>query len=248
MTNERQTGSVYATVGQSFKAPTMDQLFDQRRTPVPFPPFAISTSNSTLEAQYGKTAEVGAYHQVRLVPNQLDARVSVSAYQTDMRNELDFDLENFRYVNLGKSRHRGLETAVNLQGPSSLTAFANLALQRVTSRAGEDSGKQLKAIPRRVVSAGVGRTSATGLSVSFSASNVGETFLDDANTLTLPGHTQVDARLSYPLGRARLSVDARNLFGARFNSTGFPDPAGSPLIYYFPAARRVLTVGVESGW
>ncbi|HEY7395083.1 MAG TPA: TonB-dependent receptor [Gemmatimonadaceae bacterium] len=248
MTNERQTGNVYATVGQSFKAPTMDQLFDQRRTPVPFPPFAISTSNSALEAQYGKTAEVGAYHQVSLVPNQLDARVTVSAYQTDMRNELDFDLQNYRYVNLGKSRHRGLETGINLQGPSSFSAFANLALQHVTSRAGEDSGKQLKAIPRRVLAAGVSHAPTTGLSASVSVSNVGDTFLDDANTLTLPGHTQVDARLSYPLGRARLSVDARNLFGARFNSTGFPDPGGTPLVYYFPAARRVLTVGVESGW
>ena len=248
MTSERQTGSVYATIGQSFKAPTMDQLFDQRRTPVPFPPFAISTSNSALEAQYGKTAEVGAYHTVRLLPNQLDARVSVSAYQTDMRNELDFDLAKFRYVNLGKSRHRGLETAVNLQGPASITGFANLSLQRVTSRAGEDSGKQLKAIPRRVVTAGAGRASATGLSASFSVSDVGDVYLDDANTLTLSGHTQVDARLSYPLGHVRLSVDARNLFGARFNSTGFPDPAGSPLVYYFPAARRVLTVGLESGW
>jgi outer membrane receptor protein involved in Fe transport len=248
MTTERQTGSVYATVGQSFKAPTMDQLFDQRRTPVPFPPFAISTSNSALEAQYGKTAEVGAYHQVSLVPNQLDARVSVSAYQTDMRNELDFDLQNFRYVNLGKSRHRGLETGVNLQGPSSLSGFVNLALQRVTSRAGADSGKQLKAIPRQVLAAGVTRASATGLSASLSVSDVGDTFLDDANTLTLPGHKQVDARLSYPLGHTRVSVDARNLFGTRFNSTGFPDPAGSPLIYYYPAAGRVLTVGLESGW
>ena len=50
------------------------------------------------------------------------------------------------------------------------------------------------------------------------------------------------------VARLTLSVDARNLFGARFNSTGFPDPAGSPLVYYFPAARRVLTVGLESGW
>jgi outer membrane receptor protein involved in Fe transport len=141
-----------------------------------------------------------------------------------------------------------LETGINLQGPSSFSAFANLALQHVTSRAGEDSGKQLKAIPRRVLAAGVSHAPTTGLSASVSVSNVGDTFLDDANTLTLPGHTQVDARLSYPLGRARLSVDARNLFGARFNSTGFPDPGGTPLVYYFPAARRVLTVGVESGW
>ena len=40
----------------------------------------------------------------------------------------------------------------------------------------------------------------------------------------------------------------RNVFDSRFNSTGFPDPAGSPLIYYYPAAGRVLSVGLESGW
>ncbi|HVS61036.1 MAG TPA: TonB-dependent receptor [Gemmatimonadaceae bacterium] len=240
--------TVGGAVGQSFKAPTMDQLFDQRRTPVPFPPFAISTSNPELEAQYGKSGEVGAYHQVSIVPQQLDARLSVSAYQTDMRNELDFSLQKFRYVNLGKSRHRGLETGLTLEGPASLTAFANLTLQRVTSRVPEDSGRQLKAIPRRVIATGLGRSSSNGLSASLSVTSVGDSFLNDENTLTLPGHTQLDARTSYPVGRARLSVDVRNLLGTRFNSTGFPDPAGSLLIYYYPAARRVLTVGLESSW
>lgn len=248
LSNERQTGNLYATAGRSFKAPTMDQLFDQRRTPVPFPPFAISTSNPTLEAQYGGSEEIGAYHQITIAPSRLDARLSVSAYQTDMRNELDFDLQQFKYVNLGKSRHRGLETALSLNGPASFTAFGNAALQRVTSRVGENDGRLLKAIPRRVLAAGVGRSPTTGLSASLTVSGVGDSFLDDANTLTLPGHTQLDARVSYPVGRARLSVDARNVLGARFNSTGFPDPAGSPLVYYYPAARRVLSVGFESGW
>jgi outer membrane receptor protein involved in Fe transport len=248
LSSERQTGNLYVTLGRSFKAPTMDQLFDQRRTPVPFPPFAISTSNPELEAQYGRSGEVGAYHQVSIVPQQLEARFSASAYQTDMRNELDFDLQKFRYVNLGESRHRGLETGLALDGPASLTAFANLTLQRVTSRVAADSGRQLKAIPRRVVATGLGRSSSSGLSASLGLTSVGESFLDDENILILPGHTQFDARASYPVGRARLSVDVRNLFGTRFNSTGFPDPAGSPLIYYYPAAGRVLSVGLESGW
>jgi len=243
-----QSGNVYVTAGQSFKAPTMDQLFDQRRTPVPFPPFAISTSNSALEAQYGKSAEVGAYHQVSFIPQRLDARLSVSAYQTDMRNELDFDLQKFRYVNLGSSRHRGIETGLTLDGPSSLTAFGNVTLQRITSRSGDNSGNLLKSIPQRILSAGVGRSMASGASASLSATNVGDAFLDDANTLTLPGHTQFDARITYPIGHTRLSVDVRNLFDKQFNSTGFPDPAGSPLIYYFPAAGRVLSIGFESGW
>ncbi|MEP7001621.1 MAG: TonB-dependent receptor [bacterium] len=245
--SEKQTGSLYITAGQSFKAPTMDQLFDQRRTPVPFPPFAISTSNSTLEAQYGKSGEVGAYHQVNIAP-QLDARISVAAYQTDMRNELDFDLQKFKYVNLGSSRHRGLETGVTLDGPASMTGFANVTLQSITSRVAADSGRLLKAIPQRVMATGLGRSSATGVSASFSVTHVGDSFLDDQNTLTLSGHTQLDARASYPVGPARLSVDVRNLFASHYNSTGFPDPAGSSLIYYYPAAGRVLSVGLESGW
>ena len=244
----RQTGSVYVTAGRSFKAPTMDQLFDQRRTPVPFPPFAISTSNSLLEAQYGKSGEVGAYHQVSIVPGEVDARLSVSAYQTDMRNELDFDIKTFRYVNLGRSRHRGIETGLTVDGPHALTAFANLTLQRVTSLVDADSGRLLKAIPQRVLATGIGRASANGLAATVSLTNVGDSWLDDDNRKTLAGHTQVDARASYPVGRARLSVDVRNVFDSRFNSTGFPDPAGSPLIYYYPAAGRVLSVGLESGW
>jgi outer membrane receptor protein involved in Fe transport len=245
---DRQSGSVYVTAGRSFKAPTMDQLFDQRRTPVPFPPFNISTSNSSLEAQYGKSAEVGVYHSATIIPQELDARLSVSAYQTDMRNELDFDIQKFKYVNLGRSRHRGVETGLTIDGPSSLSAFLNVTLQRISSLVEADSGNLLKAIPQRVITTGVAHSSASGLSGALSLTSIGDSFLDDANKQTLAGHTQVDVRASYPVARVRLSLDVHNLFDKRFNSTGFPDPAGSPLIFYFPAAGRVLSVGLQSGW
>ena len=248
LASERQTGSLYITAGRSFKAPTMDQLFDQRRTPVPFPPFTISTSNSALEAQYGKSGEVGVYHQVTLVPERFDARFTASAYQTDMRNELDFDLKKFKYVNLGRSRHRGLETGLTLDGPSAFSAFANLTLQRITSLVEQDSGHLLKAIPQRVIATGLSHAAAHGVSASLSVVHIGDSYLDDANTLTLAGHTQLDGHATYPVGRARLSLDVRNLLGAQFNSTGYPDPAGSRLVYYYPAAGRVLSVGLESGW
>ena len=243
-----QGGSIYVTAGRSFKAPTMDQLFDQRRTPVPFPPFNISTSNPALEAQYGKSAEVGLYHHATVVPGSLDAKFSLAAYQTDMRNELDFDLRKFKYVNLGTSRHRGIETGLTIDGPSALSAFVNLTLQRITSTSGSDSGNLLKAIPQRVVATGISHSSAGGVSGALSLVTVGDSYLDDANKLTLSGHTQVDVRASYPVAHVRLSVDVRNVLDSRFDSTGFPDPAGSPLIYYFPAAGRVLSVGLQSSW
>jgi iron complex outermembrane receptor protein len=248
LNSARQNGSLYVTAGRSFKAPTMDQLFDQRPVPLPFPPYSITTSNNALEAQYGNSVEAGMYHRVDLVPQFLDARLSASAYQTDMRNELDFDLKSFRYVNIGRSRHRGVEAGLTLAGPAGSSAFVNYARQDATSRYGDSEGRFLKAIPRNALVTGAARTSAAGLSAALTATTVGETFLDDANTRTLQGHTQIDARASYPIRDVRLSLDVRNVFDRRYSSTGYPDPAGGPLTYYYPAAGRVLMFGVESNW
>ena len=103
-------------------------------------------------------------------------------------------------------------------------------------------------MPRRILAAGAGRSSATGLSAALSATRVGETFLDDANVLTLPARTQVDLRASYPVRGLSLSLDVRNLLDRSYSTTGFPDPAGGPTTYYYPAAGRVVMVGVGAGW
>ncbi len=244
----RQTGHLYVSAGRSFKAPTMDQLFDQRRTPVPFPPFAISTSNARLEPQRGASVEGGAYHRVSVIPGALDARLALSAYQMDMKDELDFDFESFRYVNIGRSRHRGIEAGLTFEGPAATNAFLNYTQQDATSRLGENSGRYLKAVPRRILAAGAGRSSATGLSAALSATRVGETFLDDANVRTLPARTQVDLRASYPVRGLSLSLDVRNLLDRSYSTTGFPDPAGGATTYYYPAAGRIVMVGVGAGW
>lgn len=244
----RHTGHVYVSAGRSFKAPTIDQLFDQRRTPVPFPPYAITTSNPRLEPQYAATLEAGAYHRVTLVPGVVDARLALSAYQADVKNELDFDLQSFRYVNIGRSRHRGVEAGLTLAGPGAGSAFVNYTQQDATSRLGANEGRFLKAVPRRVLVAGVARAASTGLSGTLSATRTGETFLDDANVRTLPASTQLDLRASYPVRGLSLSLDVRNLLGERYSSTGFPDPAGGPTTYYYPASGRVVMLGIGRGW
>lgn len=244
----RHTGHAYVNAGRAFKAPTLDQLFDQRPTPVPFPPYTITTSNPLLAPQHGVNVEAGVYHRVSLVPDRLDVRLAVSGYQIDMRDELDFDLQSFRYVNIGRSRHRGVEAGLTLDGPGAASAFVNYTRQDATSRLGEHSGRHLKAVPRQLVTAGVARASRTGLSAAVSATAMGATYLDDANVRTLPARGQLDARVSHPVRGLVLSVDVRNLLGARYSSTGFPDPAGGPTTYYYPAATRVVMAGVGAGW
>jgi hypothetical protein len=117
---------------------------------------------------------------------------------------------------------------------------------RATSRNGEHAGNLLKAIPQRVLSAGLSRAARDGFSATLGATFVGETFLDDANTRRLAGPTQLDARASYPVLGTRLSLDVRNLLGKEYSSTGFPDPAGSDVTLLYPAAGRVVMVGIES--
>jgi outer membrane receptor protein involved in Fe transport len=242
-------GHVYATAGRSFKAPTLDQLFDQRTLPVPFPPFAVTTSSALLEPQHGTNLEAGVYHGATFSPGGATAMLSLAVYQMDMENELDFDVQTLKYVNIGESRHRGVEAGLQLQAPRAGNAFVNYTQQSATSRSGEDAGKQLKAIPRHSITAGATASlGGGGLEAGMLVSHARDIFLDDANTLTLPSFTRVDARVSYPFRGMQVFVDVRNVFDAKFSTTGFPDPSGSGAVYYHPAAGRTFELGVRGGF
>jgi outer membrane receptor protein involved in Fe transport len=239
-------GWAYASVGRSFKAATPDQLFDRRTIPVPFEPFKLTISNPELRPQYGVSYEAGAYHRAALTPS-VGARVSLAAYQVDMRDELDFDVQTFRYVNLGRSRHRGVEAALNLDAPGGWGAFANYTLQSAESRFGANRGNALKAIPRHTLAGGVDAPLAFGATAGVTVTDVRGVWVDDANTLRLPAWTRVDARLTVPVRGVRVWAEAFNLLDRAYSTTGFHDSVDASVVYYFPAAGRTLQVGVSTG-
>jgi vitamin B12 transporter len=239
------SGNLYVSASGTFKAPTLDQLFDQRAIPVSFPPFSITTSNTQLQPQRGGSVEAGVYHSAQL--GSLSALASVGAYQMDMRDELDFDVNTLRYVNIGRSRHRGVESGVTVAATRA-SVFANYTLQAATSQSGSDEGKYLKAIPRHSVSAGVTAAPGAGLETSISVTNSRGAFIDDANTIEMPQWTRVDARVAGTRRGVTVFVGVRNLLDAKYNTTGFQDPAGSGQAYFYPAAGRSVALGLRSGW
>jgi iron complex outermembrane recepter protein len=247
LSRESHTGNAYVNVGRSFKAPTLDQLYDLRRIPVPFPPFAITTSNPALAPQRGTSVEAGLYQGVTLDPGVLAAELSVAAYDMRMKDELDFDVQTLRYVNIGRSKHRGIETGLRVDALRRGAAFLNYTLQRVTSGVGENAGRYLKAIPRNTLSGGITVTPLARLEVGAFVSHNRDIFLDDANTIELPDYTRVDARLGWAIRGVHLFLDVRNVLDAEYSTTGFPDPNGSGAIYYYPAAGRSLEIGVRHG-
>jgi outer membrane receptor protein involved in Fe transport len=246
---EAQTGNLYVSIGRSFKAPTLDQLFDQRSIPVNFPPFSITTSNAELSPQRGNSIEAGLYHNAILGDGRVGASFSLSAYRMDMVDELDFDVEEFRYKNIGESRHDGIEFGLRLhEARRGSTAFVNYTLQNATNRtpgSNENFGNYLKAIPRHSLSVGVSTVPAGLLEVGVVASRQGGIFLDDANSEELPAYTRVDLRLAYPIAGVSLHLGVRNLLDSEYSTTGFPDPSGFGGMYYRPAAGRTLEVGLK---
>lgn len=246
------SGHAWISGSRTFKAPTLDQLFDQRPIPVPFPPFSLTTSNPELEPQRGTSVEAGAYHDLALPLARLGLTVTV--YQIDMRDELDFDVQALRYVNIARSRHRGVETGLAVTR-GMVSGHASLTLQEAISRAERNFGNRLKAIPGELYSAGVTISPPATGSVSIALTRVADMYLDDGNVgrapmqspERIPAWTRVDAQFVLPVGSLTLLVGARNLLDERYNSTAFLDPSGSGQSYVYPAAGRVLTVGLRYG-
>jgi outer membrane receptor protein involved in Fe transport len=241
---QRTATNAFVAVGRAFKSPTLDQLFDDRRIPIPVPPFSATVSNSSLVPQHGTSIEGGMYQTWNFGPL---SRLNWSAalYQEKMRDELDFDVATFRYVNIGRSIHRGAELGVTWEG-SGWFAFGNFTQQHVLAENGQFDGKQLKAIPRRIASLGANATLWRGLTASAVASSQNGAYVDDQNLVSLAGYTRVDSRLGIPVGRARLTLDLINALDRQYDATAFPDPAGSSAVYRYPASGRVFVLGLES--
>jgi outer membrane receptor protein involved in Fe transport len=245
---ERTAGNAGINVSRSFKAPTLDQLFDQRRFPVPFPPFEIGFANTDLAPQYGTNIEAGLYHTAVVIPGRLDAALSLAAYQMNLRDELDFDIETLSYRNLRSSRHRGVETSLDVIVGPAVSGWARYTRQEAINREGDNEGVQLKAIPRHLFSAGVRTNPAPGLQASVTSLRVWGTHIDDANTIELPGWTRWDARIGIETSAFSVWVSANNLFDAEYSTTGYPDAADPGTLYFYPAAGRTLEIGISRAW
>jgi outer membrane cobalamin receptor len=225
--------TAYIQLSRAFKAPTLDQRFDLR----PLPDFAGGTStisNPELTPQRSKNVEAG-----------LRGSASVFAwetigYTTDVENEIDFDLRTFRYANIGRSRHRGLETMLAAQPAGPFAARLTYAWTRVQPLEGEHRGKQLKNIAEHVVRLGVDARSA--VDVHLEVEHAASRFLDDANRFPLDDSTVVDVRVARAFGDFTAAVDARNLFDRQYAPLGLAltDFSGADVPLVYPAEGRSL--------
>ena len=205
--------AIYAQLARAFKAPTLDQRFDQR----PFPG-GFTISNPTLDSQHATNLEAG----VR------GANWEAVAYVIHVDDEIDFDVRTFRYGNIGQSRHRGLETSYRGR-------YASLGYTwtRVTA---EGSSHQLKNIPEHVL-----RASLDFRDVHLGVEHSANRWLDDENRFPLDDATLVDLRVTHAFGSLTAAAEAHNLLDRRYAPLGFA-LGDVPFHYPAPGRSIALTL------
>jgi outer membrane receptor protein involved in Fe transport len=233
--------SLYVQASRSFKAPTLDQLFD----PHPFQDFegnTFSISNPNLVPQKAENLEIGISRQGRTL--QWD----VLAYRMTVDNEIDFNPATFAYENIGASLHRGVEATIRLAAGAGISPFVSYAWSRVESRTGEHEGKQLKNIPEHLVRAGVVARLPAGFEASAIWTWMGSRWLDDDNVYPLGDDSIVDLRLAKSFGSLRARLDLSNLTNTRYSQYGFALTdffTGGQVPYYYPGARFAARFGID---
>src|SRR5258705_7919313 len=124
LNSARQVGNVYVSTSRSFKVATLDQLFDQRPIPIPVPPYSVSVSNPELRPQRGTAVEAGLIQRA-MTGTGLTLEGTLAIYRQEMRDELDFDVAQFRYIKVVRSLPRDVEIGKDLDTENASNSFLN---------------------------------------------------------------------------------------------------------------------------
>ena len=230
--------TAYAGASSGFKAPTLEQLYDVR----PLRAFGgtFSLANPDLVPQRARSVEAGVAHRDALGLWQLDA------YVTRVAHEIDFDPRTFRYGNISRSEHRGVEAAFEPAAGARLVPRLTYTWMRVVSR-DDPARAQLKNIPEHSASAML--TAHLPLAVDATALfawNAGRWF-DDAESVPAPDTRALSLRLQRAVGPAKVRLDVTNATGAHNAALGFvlADFRGQPFAYAYPDARRAVRFSID---
>lgn len=246
--SKNYAASIYLNVNRSFKAPSINQLVDFKQLnfgifipagpgyffqPIQAEPFG----NSLLKPQKSLNFEIGTYQMLQFSPN-LSGELSLAVYNTDVKDEIDFDLNTYKYGNINESLHQGIEAGFELNYKSFLGLFINYTYTKAEFKTGNYKNNQLKGIPEHFISGGILYNSSMGLSAALTMRALSDIFIDDENINSIPGYVLYDTQIAYKYKIAELKFKLINIFDTKFNSSGYVINGGQ---FLFTDAGRFIS-------
>ncbi|HXE58340.1 MAG TPA: TonB-dependent receptor [Gemmatimonadales bacterium] len=266
-------GSLYASAGQSFRAPALVELTcADENAPCPLP-FALG-DDPPLDPVVATTYELGG----RWVRGP--AVIDGSVYRTDVRDDIFFiasDAALFEgyFDNIGDTRREGVELAARLGFGAGHALYANYAFSRATFRteaelfspreeadpsspiAGENEvqeGDELPLVPKHRINAGGLLILPAGFRLGADVRYVGRQWLrgDEANeTERLDDYVTTDLQLGWSGGPWEVTAIVTNLLDETYASFGtFNENRNTGEIERFltPGQTRAFKLVVRRGF
>ena len=229
-------GTIYGSFSTGFRAPTLNQLFDQRPFYDPIMNVTIFISNPNLEPQRTTNFELGG----RL--DRQGSTAQLALYSTRVSNEIDFDLGTFSYANIGKSWHRGVELAITQAIAGRFTVIANGAFTPTTIVDGDHDGNQINAVPRGTAYGALAFAAPRGFGIEGGVRYTGRQYLDEANEHALADFATLEVAGSAHVTRIRATLRVANLLDREYVDSGFIGALGEERL--LPAAGRSFSLAL----
>jgi iron complex outermembrane receptor protein len=243
-----ERASTYASVARSFKAPTLEQLFDRRPFFAPDPAnpgefVVVTLSNAGLKPQTAWNYETG----LRIGYKDL-VSTDLSLYWLRVKDEIGFDTATMSYENIDQSIHWGVEWGSTARLPVGLACRIGYTLTKAVFDGGEYNGNQINGVPEHILTGSLEYDSKVGLSALARVDHTREQFLDEGNRYPLDAYTTVSAKIRYRYRWLMLEAGGYNLFDTQHDSAGYlgQTEEGLPLPLYYPGRKRSVDVGIAA--
>jgi iron complex outermembrane receptor protein len=223
------TTSVYGRAGQSFRLPTVDEVYSQFGGPAFDPIVAL------LEPQTSHDYELGAEYRTATL------RLRASAFAMYLSNEIYFFAPTFSNINLPPTRRRGIELDASGAVSPAVSLLANVSLTDARFRGGaigsvDVSSNVIPLVPRVKANAGVAWQLAPKTRFSGVVRYVGTQYYDNDQTNSfpslMPAYTVLDVKFTQTVDRLTLGFAVNNLFNKLYYSYAIRNGAGTSFNAY----------------
>jgi len=266
------THSLYVNMGGGVEVPAGNETDPVSTFGVPDP---ITALNPLLEPIRSTTFEAGTKQVVLPSSGMLsDLSYDLAIYHTRVTNEIIPYRGGRFYLTAGKVHRTGAELSLNARTKSGFSLGTALTWSRnkyveyvvdsvhynvAPGHLADFSGNKAVGVPDWIynVTLGYAPSGLRGLRFALTTQGSGKYFADDANSLSVPGYTLVNAtvaldepvRLSGALG-VRGFITVNNIGDRRHIASAFlnPDIVGGVPVAFEPGMPRALIMGVALGW
>lgn len=220
--NPNKTTTLFGNIGKGFNPPLISQLF-------------IGSSysglpNKELKPEYLTNYEVGVRSEI-----MTGLSFQISAFIMDFENQIVAEIDEAIsnrvpvYKNVGKTKHQGIELAVNYSLKRKFNTFLSYSYldTKFTDYPGFTGNTLLKA-PHNKANAGVSYTFDFGLTASASYIFVDQYFMDNENVNTYGGHSLLNTKITYKHKAWTASVGIENLTDVNYATWAYASQSYNP--------------------